>query len=363
MPYIAFASAKGSPGVTTAIAALTVSWPEDRSLYVAELDPAGGDLAVRFDLAPEPGLVTLAAAGRRGVDRAALAEHAQTLALPTAEGAATRERRILVGPVGAEQAVAALTALRGGLHRALSALEGDVLVDCGRLDPGSAAEEIADHADLLIVVARPVVAEVHHLATRLRTLRPKGLSLLLIGERPYSVAEVASTVGAAPLAGFAVDHRAALTLAAGVPSGSGALRRSRLLRSARSLAEALAGWLGPGPGATAAARPEGGSSDGHSPARQLPPPPSGPPPGPAPVPPPVPPPPPPGPPVSTASGAPGNDGHGSVPAPTYPAAPPVVPSVPFPPLPEPPLARPGSGGTGEAQQPRHFRRDSEGSRR
>jgi len=69
MAYIAFASAKGSPGVTTAVAALAATWPADRPLVVAELDPAGGDLVVRLDLATEPGLVSLAAAGRRELDR------------------------------------------------------------------------------------------------------------------------------------------------------------------------------------------------------------------------------------------------------------------------------------------------------
>src|SRR4029450_4811377 len=65
MAYVAFASAKASPGVTTTITALAATWPRDRDLLVAELDPAGGDLGVRFDLATEPGLVTPAAAGRR----------------------------------------------------------------------------------------------------------------------------------------------------------------------------------------------------------------------------------------------------------------------------------------------------------
>jgi hypothetical protein len=250
MAYVAFASAKASPGVTTTIAALAATWPRDRDLLVAELDPAGGDLGVRFDLATEPGLVTLAAAGRRQLDRPTLAGHTQPLPFAgrgTDGDAEGPGRRVLVGPVAADQAGAALAALRGGLPGVLSSLGTDVLVDCGRLDPGSAVHDVVTEADLLVVVARPVVAEVHHLAARLSSLRPKALSLLLIGDRPYSVAEVADAVGAKPLGVLPVDDRAAAALTVGRSDGARVLRRSRLLRDAGAVAEGLAGWLPPVP--------------------------------------------------------------------------------------------------------------------
>src|ERR687892_746095 len=225
MAYVAFASAKASPGVTTAIAALAATWPAERDLVVAELDPSGGDLVVRFDLATEPGLVSLAAAGRRQLDRSTFVDHTQPLPFVARAGAASSEdgadagtRRVLVGPVAADQAGAALAALRGGLPGVLSSLPADVLVDCGRLDPGSAAHDVASEADLLVVVARPVVGEVHHLASRVSMLRPK----------------------------------AALTADA-----VRVLRRSRLLRDARALAEGLAAWLPP---TSAPRRPANGQS-------------------------------------------------------------------------------------------------------
>jgi hypothetical protein len=141
----------------------------------------------------------------------------------------------------------------------LSSLDADVLVDCGRLDPGSAVHDVVTEADLLVVLARPVVAEVHHLAARLSGLRPKALSLLMIGDRPYSVAEVADAVGANPLGVLPVDDRAAAALTVGRSDGARVLRRSRLLRDARAVAEGLAGWLPPlpvrPPAAPPAARP------------------------------------------------------------------------------------------------------------
>jgi hypothetical protein len=140
------------------------------------------------------------------------------------------------------------------------------------------------------VVARPVVAEVHHLAARLSALRPRALSLLLIGDRPYSVAEVADAVGASPLGTLPVDVRAASALTVGRSNAARVMRRSRLMRDARALAEALARWLParpihpPGPAGTAAPGPP---SAGASPPTPPPgPPPVAPPPTAAPTPPP-----------------------------------------------------------------------------
>ena len=79
-----------------------------------------------------------------------------------------------------------------------------MLVDCGRLDPGSPAFEVATKADLLVMVAQPVVAEVHHLASRLASVgSATAVSVMLVGDKPYSVAEVAEAVGANALGSLA----------------------------------------------------------------------------------------------------------------------------------------------------------------
>jgi hypothetical protein len=138
--------------------------------------------------------------------------------------------------------------------------------------------DVVTEADLLVVAARPVVAEVHHLAARLSGLRPKALSLLLIGDRPYSVAEVADAVGANPLGVLPVDDRAAAALTVGRSDGARVLRRSRLLRDARAVADGLAGWMpplqfgppGPRPAAPAARPPVNGAVDEPPPRRRRP---------------------------------------------------------------------------------------------
>jgi hypothetical protein len=253
MGYIAFSSAKGSPGVTTAVAALAATWPADRALVVVELDPAGGDLVVRFDLATEPGLVTLAAAGRRDLGAETLLAHTQVLPRRGEAAGGDATRRVLTAPVSADQATAALTALRGGLPRTLDALDADVIVDCGRLDPTSPAYDVAAGAQLLVMVTRPVVAEVHHLGARLAALASIPAAVVTVGDRPYPVAEVAEAVGAHPLGTLAVDGRPAAALSGDLANAERVLRRSRLLRDAGAMAEALAGWLGPGtaPGGSA----------------------------------------------------------------------------------------------------------------
>jgi hypothetical protein len=251
MGYIAFASAKGSPGVTTAVAALAAMWPADRALVVAEIDPSGGDLVVRFDLATDPGVVTLAASGRRDLGPATLLAHTQEL--PGAAGHSDGggpSRRVLAAPVSADQATAALTALRGGLAHALDDIDADVIVDCGRLDPASPVFEVASRAELLVLLARPIVSEVHHLSARLGALSSATTSLLTVGERPYTVDEVAAAVGAHPLGCLPFDARASAALSGNLGNAARVLRRSRLLRDAGAVAAALAGWLGPAPATT-----------------------------------------------------------------------------------------------------------------
>jgi hypothetical protein len=246
MSVIAFASAKGSPGVTTAVAALTATWPVGRRLLAAELDPAGGDLAVWFDLPAEPGLVTLAAAGRRDLEPAVVLAHTQMLPSAAPDHHPDEHRRLLAGPPAAEQSHAALYALRGRLAPALWRLDNaDVLVDCGRMDPGSPALDVFEHADLVVAVTRPEVAAVHHLATRLRSLNPPLVSVLTVGDRPYTPQEVAKAVDAEALGALPVDGRAAAALAGNHPDGWRVLRRSPLLRTARTLSEGLVSWLSP----------------------------------------------------------------------------------------------------------------------
>ena len=167
MPLIALASVKGSPGVTTTCLALAAAWPSPRRLVI-EADPAGGDLGPWLGLPPAPGLTGLAAAARHDHSSDLAWRHAHELA-----GGLT----LVVAPAGAEQAGACLAALAGNagtIFAALAAGPETVIADCGRLDPGSPALAIAAHADMTLLMVRPRVSELSHLALRAGRAVPRG---------------------------------------------------------------------------------------------------------------------------------------------------------------------------------------------
>jgi MinD-like ATPase involved in chromosome partitioning or flagellar assembly len=231
MSLLALAAAKASPGVTTTAVALAAIWPAGRRVLLVEADPGGGDLAAWFGLAVEPGLVSLAAARRSTAW--SVEGHAQPLpgGLPA-----------LPGPPGAEQATAALGLLPAELLAGLDELEGtDVLVDLGRLDPGSPALPLARAARLLVLVARPTLAELQHLAHRVAAMGEvrREVGVVLVGSGPYPVAEVARALSVEVLGTLPHDRHGAALLA-GASAGMPSLRRTRVVRAARTLADDLA---------------------------------------------------------------------------------------------------------------------------
>lgn len=237
---VAVAQAR-SCGATTATLALAVAWPA--RVLVAELDPAGGDLAVRFGLSANTGVLSLAATGAERIGADTVAEHTQV-----ADGLS-----LLVGPPGAEQAAAALGGLGPALAEALGAMgNADVLVDCGRLAPASAVvSEILPRATLVLLVAATTPAGVVHLRHRLAALPPAvaaRTTVALVGEgRPGCRApDVERALGVEVAGVLADDWRGAEALAAGEVS-TRRYRSSALARSARPLARALAARLGPPP--------------------------------------------------------------------------------------------------------------------
>ena len=177
-----------SCGVSTLSLALAATWPADRRVLLMEADPAGGTLAAASGWPAEPGLVTLAAASRRRFDPAAVWEHCQLLPDGTA---------VLAGPASAEEASSAL-GLLGPLLSRVGDLDADVVVDCGRLDPGSAALALWEGAERSVLVARPRIADLQAVATWLeRRLMSVGrLGLVTVGDGPYPDEEIAVALGA-----------------------------------------------------------------------------------------------------------------------------------------------------------------------
>jgi hypothetical protein len=251
MALIVLASDKGSPGVTTTAITLAAVWP--RRALLAELDPTGGDVALRLrgprgaPLSPEVGLISLAVGVRRGVRPEQVFEHVQRL-----DGGL----EVVVGLSAAEQG-SGLTGLWGPVGEMLDRTPGvDVIADCGRLYPGSPAMDVLASAAAVVLVTRPTIDAVAHLRSRASVVqrelerrpgRPPLLFVVVVTSprddgSPKQIDLVLRQAGlSAPVLGrIALDPKGA-----GLLTGEwvGRLDRSLLVRSTREIAGRLAQQL------------------------------------------------------------------------------------------------------------------------
>ena len=235
MTAIAVVAAKSSPGVSTVAELLALLAPSSTSPILVDADPAGGEWLLRPGVAPEPGLASLAMAGRRGLAAGEVAAHLQHVG----DG-----RGVLVAPAAARQASAALDLV----GRALAGVLGELnaVVDCGSLSESSPAMPLVQAADLVVAVSRPSAAALVHLAPWVDQLRGEGAAVAVVlsaaGPRPrtdssYRPAEVADALGVEVLGTMADDPDAVARLWA-EPGRRAALERTRLVRSMAPVAEA-----------------------------------------------------------------------------------------------------------------------------
>jgi MinD-like ATPase involved in chromosome partitioning or flagellar assembly len=243
MTTIAFVSAKGSPGVTATVLALGMVWPQverERSVLIADCDPAGSNLAtgyLRDTVDPSRGLIALAA--RPGHDPvatvwgqlSALDEHGRQLVLPG-----------LLDMSRAAALDAAFATLTAALERsATERPDLDVLLDCGRL--GTAHDPLAVRrvADLVVLVTRssfPAVVAARAAAGKITEETARAGCMVVGPGRPYSGREIADVVGLPLLGEVPHDPDAAVVFSEGRPAGR-RHPRSPLVRAARLLVTAI----------------------------------------------------------------------------------------------------------------------------
>lgn len=223
--------------------ALADRWPAGGGEpLVVEADPAGGDLGARFELlAGGRGLVTLAAAGRRGGHARPVDDHVHEL---------PGGLQVIPAPAGAEQASQVLGELDGGgwslLWSAARTGGRTVIVDCGRLDPRSPVLPALRAADVLLLVGRARDDELAHLAARMQVVQGWGVPTwyVVIVAQPrqapeYRVREIARVLGSRVLGPVPYDTPAAEVLAGRRQTRTG-IGRSKLGRTVADMANHLA---------------------------------------------------------------------------------------------------------------------------
>jgi MinD-like ATPase involved in chromosome partitioning or flagellar assembly len=245
---IALGADKGSPGVTTAALTLAAIWP--RRAIFAELDPFGGDVALRLrgprgvPLSTEIGLLSLAVGVRRGVPPHQVFEHVQRL-----DGGL----EVIVGVAAAEQS-SGLTGLWAPTATLLGQVPGaDVIADCGRLYPGSPALDVLAQAAAVVLVTRPSIDAVAHLrvraaavvgelTSRLPSLPPIFVVVVTSPRDDKSPAEIQQVMQQAQIPATVIGRVAYDPKGAGMLTGEwvGRLDKSLLVRSAREVAGRLA---------------------------------------------------------------------------------------------------------------------------
>jgi hypothetical protein len=210
---VGLASAHGSPGVSTLALALGVVSASGGPAVVGELDPWGADLSFRLGLGLEPGLGTLAAAGRHGLDGALLTDHSRAL---------VGDLRLLAGRPGRAGSAQTIGLVGKELPSAARAAGVAGWWDLGRLDETSPAWPAALAVDVVVVMAAPTAPGLAHVVPLAERLAGSGpivavvLSAAGLGRRGYAEAEVTAALdgrgSAVAVAGRVPDDRLGVTL-------------------------------------------------------------------------------------------------------------------------------------------------------
>ncbi len=165
MALVTIAAAKGSPGVTTTALVMGALWP--RQVLVAECDAAGADIPLRVASADggvldaDRGLLSLAAAGRKGLSSELVLAHTQRM---------LGGMEVLTGARVPEQATG-LTNIWPMLGPALDGIPGyDVIADCGRIGAATPQGVLLRASRLLVLVCTSEPSSIVHLRERLVVL-------------------------------------------------------------------------------------------------------------------------------------------------------------------------------------------------
>lgn len=243
MALIVLTSASGSPGATTTAVGLALTW--DRPALLVEADPTGGSAILagyfRGQASPPDSLIDLVLAHRDGT----LRESIPTVAMQVPDSTVT-----LIAGTRAHGQARSVAGLWEALAAALGTLDElgqDVIVDAGRLGLTGSPESLLRAADLALMVTRTDLVALAGARSWAQTLTSAfagqgvadSFGILTIGEgRPYGAREVGKVLAAPVVGTVAWDEPAAAVFAHGA-APPGRFDRSALLRSLRTVQDAI----------------------------------------------------------------------------------------------------------------------------
>ncbi len=221
-------SSRTSPGASSL--AVGLGWAFLRrslSALVIEADAAGGVLGQRLSLSPQPSLLTLVREASLQLTEGLINQHV------------TNHNGVnyLLAPVDPVLAAKSVEQFGRLLNESNLRPSVPTVLDLGRWSTADSWLHLARRVDRLLVVTSPRLEDVQsakYAVARCHDLR-LNVGLVVVGDEPFSPAEVAESVGTQLAAAIVHDPEAAAALRGGSFS-EGAYQRSLLGRSIDGLA-------------------------------------------------------------------------------------------------------------------------------
>lgn len=182
---VVLSSVRGSPGVTSWCLLLAAAWPGEleRERVVLEADVDGGVLGARYGIGVEPGAVSLIASLRHAGDEVRVGAHGRE---------AAPGLWLIPGPESAEQTGSVWSGTAAQVAARLAHDDRAWLVDCGRLSSSKPTIQLAEWANLALVVSRAGPEDLVQVPRRVAALQQHAatVGVLVLGKAPYGRSEL-----------------------------------------------------------------------------------------------------------------------------------------------------------------------------
>jgi MinD-like ATPase involved in chromosome partitioning or flagellar assembly len=241
LAVVAVTQLRGGPGGTTFALGLAAAAAEHGRSWLVEADPAGGVLLGRCDtLTGERTLVDVAFGGA--------AATSDVVALAEAAGQPLGHASVVVAPESPAQAFECVARPRLRWPAHLRRLPGRVVVDCGRLFPGSPAVEVLRRADVVVVVTPPDGGDVYRFLRWAHEGREVDAPLLVTsGPGRFGARAVARDVGDVYLGPIPSAPEAVDLLQRGASTTHRRLYRSDMVRALLARLQAIDAFVASAP--------------------------------------------------------------------------------------------------------------------